>query len=131
MNLNDIYTSITNFWERISPLAYAHIVFFLGLRYIAGIRLQFRESLNAWTKSVSYQNAKQLLTEFELWKKLPFLLIAAALVYLTLLQDGLSILEHLGIPPLRLSYSEEQFWIEAKPIDLIEKVLAFAPSDRT
>jgi hypothetical protein len=59
------------------------------------------------------------------------LLIAAALVYLTLLQDGLSILERVGIPPLNMVYSEEQFWIEAKPINLIEQVLAFAPPDRT
>jgi hypothetical protein len=130
MNVNDIFSSITNFWERISPLAYAHIVFFLGLRYIAGIRLQLRDTLTVWTKSASYRGAKHLLTEFELWKKLPFLLIAAALVYLTLLQDALSIPQRLGIPLLRVSYAEEQFWIEAKPINLIEKVLEFAPPSR-
>jgi hypothetical protein len=131
MNVNDIYTSISNFWQQISPLIYGHIVFLLSIRYIAGIRLGLRDRLDEWTATAEYQTTKKLLTEFELWKKLPFLLIAAALVYFTLLQDGLSILGNVGVPPLRIAYSEEQFWIEAKPVYLIENVLQFAPRDRT
>jgi hypothetical protein len=130
MNLNDIYTSIRSFWQSVAPLIYAHVVFLLALRYIAGVKLDLRARLNQWTTTAEYQSGKNLLTEFELWKKLPWLLIVGSLIYLTLLRDGLSIMQHAGVPPLRVAYSEEQFWIEAKPINLIEDVLRFAPRDR-
>src|SRR5262249_12702943 len=85
------------------------------------------EHIQQWMRTERYLKWKQVLKEFGLWKRLPLIVLAFSLIYLTLLQDGLTLIGSLPIPLFRIVYSEEQLWIEAKPLDEIGRIAKFAP----
>src|SRR5215813_2256207 len=127
MDVNQIYRSITDFWASISPLIYAHVLFLIGIVYLGGLRFDAVEHIQQWMRTERYLKWKQVLKEFGLWKRLPLIVLAFSLIYLTLLQDGLTLIGSLPIPLFRIVYSEEQLWIEAKPLDEIGRIAKFAP----
>ncbi|MGN6183555.1 MAG: hypothetical protein ACTHQM_07865 [Thermoanaerobaculia bacterium] len=124
MDINSVYNGIAQFWRNIAPVLYAHVLFFIGIRWIAGLQLGLRDRLARWTQSDGYKKSKGLLEEFELWKKLPLLLIIGGLIYLTLMQDVVTLAGNL--PVLRLSYSEDDFWRENKPVERLARIAVYA-----
>ena len=122
MNVNDIFTQIGNFWDRISVPILFHIIFFFLFIFIFG-KFSIKTSLEKYIQSDSFKRTKTILTEFELWKKLPIILIILTLIYLTLFNSVTGFVGSVRIIPFKISYSNEDFLKEYEPK---ENIIEFA-----
>jgi beta-lactamase class A len=124
MDLNDIYQSIATFWERISPLMFAHLIAFLAIRWIAGTRLNILKRMESYLASARYTKWKTVLDEFDLRPKLPYLIVIFFLIYLTLFNSLL--IDSLDVRPVTLTSSELEFWEENRPFDQMLEIGTYA-----
>jgi beta-lactamase class A len=118
MNLNDIYESLATFWGRISPLLFAHLAGFLAIRWVTGIRINnILPRIESYLASDTYKRWKAIFSEVDLAPKIPYLLVIAFLIYLTLFNSLL--IDSLTFRPVSIRYSELDFWEESRPLDEI------------
>jgi beta-lactamase class A len=123
MDLNDIYQSLASFWDKISPILISHLVALLALRWMVGTRLNVYARLKAYLASDKYTRWKEVFDEFQLRPKLPYLIVIAFLIYLTLFNSLL--LDSLSFRPLSIVYSELDFWEENRPLDQLVEIASY------
>lgn len=111
MNVNDIYSDITSFWESIYPIILFHIVFYLIYRFIFG-NISIKSQLENYVASNSFERTKKILQEFELWTKLPFIILISALIYLALFNSATNIISSVRFFPFDFTYSNTEFMRE-------------------
>lgn len=127
MNVNDFFTQVGDFWRGISIPILFHLIFLTLYSYLFG-HVRFKARLEQYIKSESFARTKALLTEFELWKKLPYILLIAALVYLSVFNNVSEVIAN--SLPLDFSYSNSDFFQEyQEPEDLI-KIAKYGRSER-
>jgi beta-lactamase class A len=123
MNLNDIYQSLASFWDTISPIFISHVIALLALRWMIGTRLKVYARIKTYLASGKYKRWKVVLDEFQLRPKLPYLVVIAFLIYLTLFNGIL--LDSLSFRPLSIVYSEMDFWEENRPLDQLVEIAGY------
>jgi hypothetical protein len=131
MNPNDFYSDVASFWSRIAPILFFHLAVLAALRYIGRVRFGVRERIEQAMQGETYQRRKAVLAEFNLWTKLPYLAIVAALIYLVLFQSVVDWATGLRGTPLSISYSEAEFWAESGRAGELGDVLQYAPARYT
>ena len=124
MEVNDIFTQLGNFWDRISVPILFHIIFFFLFLFVFG-KFSIKTSLENYIQSKSFNRTKAILTEFELWKKLPLILLVLALIYLTLFNSITGLTDSIRVFPFRVSYSNTDFLQEYEPKDYIIEIAAY------
>lgn len=118
MELNSIYDQLSSFWDKIFPVLLFHILGGYALYKIGGSRFYIREKIEKYTQSEDYQKSKSLLQEFDLWSKVPYLLIFAGILYLIVFNGISSAIGNLYPSFVKLSYSETQLWKSVYKRDL-------------
>lgn len=118
MDINNFFTQIGDFWDRISIPLLFHLIFFLLYKFIYGA-VSVKTQLENYLKSEKFTRTKAILSEFELWKKFPFILIVILLIYLTLFNSVTEIISSFKIFPFKMSYSQAVFLTEYEPVDNI------------
>lgn len=111
MNVNDIYSEITSFWESIYPIILFHFIFYLIYRFIFG-DISIKSRLEQYTNSENFERTKKLLQQFELWTKLPFILLISALIYLALFNSATNLISSIRVFPFDFVYSNDEFMRE-------------------
>ena len=64
MDINDIYGSISTFWDSISPVLFAHLIAFLAIRWTVGGRLNTIERVKSYLATDKYKEWKVLDLSF-------------------------------------------------------------------
>jgi hypothetical protein len=105
MNVNDIYTDITTFWESIYPIIVFHIIFYFVAKLMFG-SLDIKGQLEKCVASDSFQRTKKIMEQFELWTKLPFIILLGCLIYLALFRSFTDLVSSIPVVPFRMTYSE-------------------------
>ncbi len=123
MDINDIYGSISTFWNNISPILFAHLIAFLAIRWTVGSHLNTIERVKGYLATNKYKEWRGVIDEFELRPKLPYVFVIIFLVYLTLFNSLL--LQSLDFHPITITYAEMEFWDENRPLDQILEVGTF------
>jgi hypothetical protein len=124
MDVNDIFTQIGNFWDRISVPILFHIIFFFLFIFIFG-KVSIKTAIENYIQSNGFNRTKAILTEFELWKKLPLILIVFVLIYLTLFNSIVSIIGSIRVFPFNVAYSKQDFIKEYEPKDYIIEIAKY------
>jgi hypothetical protein len=129
--MNEFFSDLSNFWERIAPYIVAHVLALLTLRFMVGLRFNVATRAETFLASERWGKWKKVLDEFELRPKLPFLAVLFVAFYFVLFQTAESLLSQTQIPPLSFRHSEEAFWMDSKPFhDIVElAVLRNDPDD--
>jgi hypothetical protein len=118
MNVNDFFTQVGDFWRSISIPILFHLIFLALYSYLFG-HISFKTRLEQYIRSESFARTKAILTEFELWTKLPYILLITSLVYLSIF-NSISEVTFSWLP-LNFSYSNSDFFKEyQQPRDIIE-----------
>jgi hypothetical protein len=118
MNVNDFFTQVGDFWQSISIPILFHLIFLALYSYLFGA-ISVKDRLEQYIKSDSFARTKVILQEFELWTKLPYILLIAALVYLSIF-NSLAAIVYNSLP-LDFEYSNTDFLKEyQQPKDIIE-----------
>lgn len=112
MDLQAVYESISKFWNQISPILIAHVIFFMAWLWIRKSNLNLLVSIEKALETKTYQRWKQVFDEFSLRPTIPFLSILIILTYFVILGDTLSFLAGGLFSPLSIRYSEMEFWQE-------------------
>lgn len=68
------------------------------------------------------------MEEFQLWKKLPFLLIIATLIYFVVFKSFINITFNILPRPAPITYSVTDFWKESKPFPTMVKIAQYNTS---
>lgn len=110
MEINDLYNQFTSFWERIFPVIIFHVIALLLLIRIGKINLNLKNKIEAYTKTESYKSNKKLLEEFQLWSKIPYLLIIAFIIYLVVIDDVVGRIQKTMPEPIKLVYTPTELW---------------------
>lgn len=111
MNVNNIYSDITSFWDSIYPIILFHIIFYFTYRFVFG-NFSLKSELEKYTTSDNFERTKKLFQQFELWTKLPFILLISALIYLALFNSLTSFVSSVKIFPFTFTYSTQEFMKE-------------------
>ncbi len=111
MNVNDIYSDITSFWDNIYPIILFHIIFYLLFRFAYG-NISIKSQLEKYVASESFERTKKILQQFELWTKLPFILLISGLIYLALFNSATSFISSIRLFPFDFVCSHEEFMRE-------------------
>ncbi|MBS1634624.1 MAG: hypothetical protein JST26_01795 [Bacteroidetes bacterium] len=111
MNVNDIYSDITSFWDNIYPIILFHIIFYLLYRFAFG-NLSIKSQLEKYIASDSFERTKKILQQFELWTKLPFILLISTLIYLALFNSATNFISSIRVFPFDFVYSNDEFMRE-------------------
>src|SRR6185436_734174 len=115
MNVNELFNDVSSFWDTISPVLYFHFFALLFLIFIAGVKVNLRTRIEKYQESQNFTRTKTILENFELWKKLPFILFIGVLLYLVVFNSVVSSLFSIPIKPITVAYSEFDF-IEESPM---------------
>lgn len=121
MNLDEFYKSIASFWDTISPILFAHIIALLAIRWIAGFRWNISGRMESFLSKDRYKRWKNILDEFELRPKIPYLLVISIVIYFVLF-NSLLLDSLIDFPPIRITYSETQFWEENRPLEELAEI---------
>lgn len=125
MNLDEFYRSISNFWDIIAPILFAHIIALIVIRWIAGVRWHLLDQMESFLNTERYKKWKGVLDEFELRPKLPYLLVICVIIYFVLFNSLL--LDTLAdFSPITITYSENDFWDESRPLDDIADIGSYS-----
>jgi hypothetical protein len=108
MEVNNIFTQIGDFWDRISMPIVFHIIFLFTFIFLFG-NFSLKTILENYISSKSFKRTKVILEEFELWKKLPLILLFSLLIYLTFFNSVLSQICSIQLFPFELNFSKETF----------------------
>lgn len=120
MNVNNIYSDIVEFWDKIYPIILFHLIFFLLYRFIFG-NFSLKDKLENYINSTSFERTKNILEKFELWTKLPIIILVSTLAYLALFSSATNFISSVRIFPFNFSYSNDEFMREyAIKEDLVE-----------
>jgi hypothetical protein len=130
MNLEQLFTETSGFWNRILPILVAHIIALIILRFIGDLRIRIPD-IERLIKSEKYKRVKVILEEFNLWKSIPIIAIVALFFYLSVFETIVSIQQKVLPEPFKVVYSETDFWLEHERLcdDLIE-IGSYAKLDR-
>lgn len=124
MDVNSAFSQIESFWDSISVPIVFHIIFFLLYRFIfRGPSL--RTILEGYSQSKSFENSKNLLEKFELWKKLPIIFLFSGLIYLTVFNSLTNFISSINIFPIGIAYAEEDFLREYEPREDILSIASY------
>jgi hypothetical protein len=77
--------------------------------------LNIKKAIENYIQSEGFKRTKGILTEFELWKKLPLLLVIGALIYLTLFNSITGLMDSVRVFPFNVAYSNPDFIKEYEP----------------
>lgn len=121
MNLDQLFSETSGFWNRILPILIAHIIALIVLRFIGSLRIRIPD-IERLIKSEKYKRVKVILEEFNVWKSMPIVAIITLLFYLSLFESVVSIPQNILPKPFKVVYSETDFWLEHEHLmgDLIE-----------
>ena len=108
MEVNNIFTQIGDFWDNISMPIVFHIIFLFAFIFLFG-NFSVKTLLENYIKSEGFKRTKIILEEFELWKKLPLILLFSLLIYLTFFNSILSQIDSISVFPFNINYSKENF----------------------
>jgi hypothetical protein len=106
MNINEMYDGISSFWDSIYPIILFHILLYFACRFMFS-SFSLKRSLTTYSKTEKFKSTKQLLEEFELWTKLPYLLLISAIIYLALFNSAFGIFHSLSLQPIKFVFSNE------------------------
>lgn len=124
MEVNDIFTQIENFWDRISVPILFHIFFFLLFIFIFG-KFSIKNLIEKYIQSESFNRTKAILVEFELWKKLPLIFIFLVLIYLTFFNSLVGLIGSVNFFPFHITYSKQEFLLEYEPKENIIEIAKY------
>ena len=126
MDLSETYQGLSSFWRTIAPIIIAHVA------ALAMMRLSFAgswtplTSFQAFLQSDRYAVWKEILTEFDLKKKLVYLVTLAAIIYLVVFSSFVTLLDNLNAPYYAISWSPMDFFNENRPVDTIAEILSYS-----
>jgi hypothetical protein len=78
---NDVYSSFSRFWASVASVVTLSVTALVVLRFVVGIRLQPLQRLKAHLESDAGKHQRELLIEFNLWTKLPYLVLVGVVFY--------------------------------------------------
>lgn len=119
MDLNEIYRSISGFWDSIAPVFIAHLIALVFIQWIRQGNFKVLPYLEYLITTDTYKRWVKIFDEFEQKSKIPYVVIILLLIYFVIFNNALNIMTLL--PIVKISYSEQEFWEENRPIlDLAE-----------
>ncbi|MEK6153945.1 hypothetical protein WIW50_11820 [Flavobacteriaceae bacterium 3-367] len=113
MELNDIYNQFSGFWNRILPVLVFHLIGIFLLQRIGKINFNIRSGIEDYIKTDSYLKNKELLEEFKLWSKIPFLILISLIIYLVVFDDIARNVRRIVPNPIDLSWSSQDLFSKA------------------
>lgn len=120
MNVNEIYSDITSFWDSIYPIILFHFIFYLLYRFIFG-NFSLKFMLEKYIETPGFLRTKKLFEQFELWTKLPFIILISALIYFALFNSVTNLVSSIRVFPFDFVYSNDEFIREFEPkADLLD-----------
>jgi hypothetical protein len=129
VDVSESFSSLGRFWESISALVLAHIVFLVALRYVVGIRFPVRQWIKAAGATERGRETKSLLEEMGLWTKLPLVGIVALLFYFVLFNYSVSLVRNATrFEPVEARFSMIDSWRDHKPLYELEQLAQYAPA---
>lgn len=124
MDVNSIFSQIGNFWDSISIPIVFHIIFFALYKFIFRGK-SIKVKVSEYAQGQKFENTKALLEKFELWKKLPIILLFAGLIYLTVFNSITNFVNSVSIFPFGITYSNEDFIQEYEPREDIVTISSY------
>lgn len=122
MDLQAAYESISKFWNQISPILIAHVIFCIAWLWIRKSNPNILVSIEKILKTRTYKRWKKIFDEFSLRPIIPFLSILIVLGYFVILGDALKFLAGGLFSPLSTRYTETDFWQETYNSDVIYQI---------
>ena len=126
MDLQAIYESISSFWNQISPILIAHLIFLIAWLWLRKSDMNLLEPLEKVLRSESYKRWKTIFDEFNLRPAIPLLSILIVLIYFVILGDVLEFLAGGLFSPLSVIYTETDFWRETNNESIIGHIADIA-----
>jgi hypothetical protein len=126
MNVNDLFGQIGDFWDSISIPILFHLIFWGLYIFIFG-RYSLRNAIDNYIKSPGFTQTKKILEEFELWKKLPFILGLLGLIYFSVFNNLANVLTAPRVFPMDVSYTQAAFMEEYQAKDEILFIASYQP----
>ena len=126
MDLSETYQGLSSFWRTIAPIIIAHVA------ALAIMRLSFAgswtplTSFRTFLKSNRYEPWKEIIEEFDLKKKLGYLVTLGIIIYLVVFSSFVTLLDNLSAPYFVISWSPTDFFNENRPVDTIAEVLSYS-----
>lgn len=127
-DINDIYKSLLNFWDTISPAFGFNIVFFIAFTFITGIKIISLQKIEQWLSSEKFSRIKNVAKTIGFENKLSWTFIFfAILFYLVVFTSLLNIVFALKIPFVSApTVNEIDFYAERKPIAEMANIARFS-----
>jgi hypothetical protein len=126
MKFDEVYEGLTKFWDALSIVVVAHIVLAGILIPTRAVSYSLLPALAALPASPRYTQLKAVLTEFELWKSLPYILLLLLLGYVIAFTKLRNLA--LQLPWFRFAYSPIGFWRAGKPFDDLRVIATRVPT---
>jgi hypothetical protein len=92
---NDVYTSFSRFWSSVASVATLTLLTLLVLRYVVGVRLRPLSRIKDHLDTDAGKEQRELLEDFHLWSKLPYLAVLALVCYFILFNSFTDLTERL------------------------------------
>jgi hypothetical protein len=125
MNINEVYTQFMEFWNKIFLIILFHIIFVFVYKFVFG-EFPIKIKLENYIESNQFNRTKKILKDFELWSKLPFIILFLFLFYLTFFNCLTNGIYSMKIFPINMRCQYYAFINDYKPVDDIKFIAKYS-----